>query len=404
MKSLLLIISYFIMNKSSENTVILKNTTTNKRCDCVTESDCPYNVKSECNLNKENCYLENHNKIDNYNHNKTKIVLYGILGLLFYFIFYILSITPQCRFPYSMLIYSALISISLAIFVGVVIAFIVDIPARLKEYEDSFIEALSSNRYIKKLDENRLTQLRKDLTNQLHKKDVPFMAKGLIDIDEDICDLLKKPYYSRYRHSIVCSEVDTNPDYIKKDHAVEYKLINPYGANKTAKTFISFSTLIMMDNKVDEDQYIKSLNLRVFCSKDNDEEIEITDKIKFIVSDLDKEIEFYNKKIIVKAKEPEIDSKVDGFRVDFNDNLKVRMYYTIIINKNDVCFTERLRYPCKNFRLDYSHKDPNVKLHGQIFGTGIKQSDISIRYADKNNISLETFDWLLPENGVIVVS
>jgi len=392
------------MKKQTHNPDIVKNISSSKSCDCDSENDCPYNVKDECNLNKVNCYLVNHNKNEKKSKYNSKFLLVGILGLFFYLIFSVLSKDPKCEFPYSMLIYNLLIGICLSFFAGVIVAFVVDIPTRLKEYEDSFIDALSSNRYIKKLDENRLTQLRKDITSQLHKKDVPFMAKGLIDIDEAICDLLRKPYYSRYRHSIICSNIADNPDYIKKEHSVEYKLINPYGSNKTAKTFISFNTLIMMENSVDETEYTNSLNLKVFCSTDNLEEIDITDEIEFIISDLDNEIEFYNKKIVVQAKHKKLSNIIDGYRIDFNDNLRVRMYYTIIINKNDVCFTERLRYPTKNFRLDYSHKDPNVKLHGQIFGTGIKQSDISIKYNDKNNLSLETYDWLLPENGVIVVS
>lgn len=33
----------------------------------------------------------------------------------------------------------------------------------------------------------------------------------------------------------------------------------------------------------------------------------------------------------------------------------------------------------------------------------MKQSDVSIQYISDNTISLETFDWLLPTNGAIVV-
>ena len=53
--------------------------------------------------------------------------------------------------------------------------------------------------------------------------------------------------------------------------------------------------------------------------------------------------------------------------------------------------------------LNYSYKKNGAKLFGQVFGTEMKQSDVSIQYISDNTISLETFDWLLPTNGAIVV-
>ena len=43
-------------------------------------------------------------------------------------------------------------------------------------------------------------------------------------------------------------------------------------------------------------------------------------------------------------------------------------------------------------------------IFGQLFGTELKQSDFLIRYPLPNSVSLESFEWLLPDNGAIVVT
>ncbi|MDO5394484.1 MAG: hypothetical protein Q4F07_00820, partial [Bacteroidales bacterium] len=112
--------------------------------------------------------------------------------------------------------------------------------------------------------------------------------------------------------------------------------------------------------------------------------------------------EFYNKQVTLIDKDNATDNSHKGIRVEFDDNIEVEMRYKIVVPKNDPCFTKRLQHPVKNFRLDYAFNGDDVELFGQIFGTELKQNDIEIRYTD-NSISLETFDWLLPDNGAMVV-
>ena len=113
--------------------------------------------------------------------------------------------------------------------------------------------------------------------------------------------------------------------------------------------------------------------------------------------------EYYNARIWLEPQNRKPSDLKPGIRVDFKDNLIVRLDYTIDVHVNDVCFTKRLQHPAKNFRLDYSCKDIEGHLFGQIFGTQLKQSEFSIKYLSENSISLEAFDWLLPDNGAIVV-
>lgn len=371
------------------------------RCEYDSVDECPYNSENECNFDKRHCHLVEQKK------NKKKmsrfllyIILCILVGLLFYVIITVLSLAPSFQFNYSNYFYSIISGISISIVTGAVLAIVIDVPSRLRDYEDSFVNALTSNNYLKGLDENRLTKLRNDITEQLHKANAPCMARGLIKIDQRVCELLRQPYYSRYRHTVKCTLLE-NSDFVEKEHSIDYKLINPYSVNRDAVEYIRFSNLILTNGN--EDEKCKAFrDLKITCRKDDEKEIDYSDKIELKYKSINKDTEFYDTKVILDSKDNS-HQDINGIRVAFKNNICVHIQYKVKVHKDDICFTKRLQHPAKNFRLDYTYNNPSVKLYGQIFGTEIKQSDISIKYINQNALSLETFDWLLPDNGAIVV-
>ncbi len=369
------------------------------KCDYRSESECPYTSTKQCKYDKSNCHIVNKKKtrVKSYK-SISSIVILALSGLIIYILATIASLDPEFAFKHSSYVYSIVIGLALSLVTGSILAVVIDIPTRLKDYELSFVNALTSNNYLKSLDEERLTNLRKDITNQLHKAEAPAMAAGLIEIDQQICELLREPYYSRYRHSVVC-KYDKNEKYINKEHSIEYRLVNPYSVNRSSVEYIQFTNHII-DDEGKADGSI--LGLTLLCRIDDGEELNFSDRIKFEYEDV--EHEFYNKKITIEEKTTE-KRKKKGIRVEFKKYIEVKLRYTIKVDIKDPCFTKRLQHPAKNFRLDYAcldKEESEIKLYGQIFGTGIKQSDVSVKYSP-NSISLETFDWLLPDNGAMVV-
>lgn len=384
----------------SKQTSISKDIT--KQCNCSSIIECPYNTEDECKFNKEKCHLIEKRKNNKKNDSTAlRIGLFISLGLLFYVLSSIFSADETFKFEYSNYIYNIISGISISVIAGSILSIVIDLPSRLKDYEKSFISALASNNYLKSLDENRLTKLRNDITEQLHKANAPCMAKGLINIDQKICELLRKPYYARYRQTVICTPIEGS-NFIKKEHMIDYKLINPYSVNKDATEFISIKNLILLNgNEESKNESIK--DIKITCIIDDKDNIDYSKEITLNFSSINSKVEFYDTQVYIDAKEKKETDAKNGIRVDFKDNIEVHIQYTIQVHKDDICFTKRLQHPVKNFRLDYSYKKENAKLFGQIFGTEIKQSDISIQYINDNTISLETFDWLLPANGAIVV-
>ena len=383
-----------------------------KKCGFRSVAECPHISEKDCKFDKTDCQLiAERKKKKHIDYTNTRIWLYILIGIVAYVFVTIISINKDIDFPYKKYICSVLSGISISWIAGSLLSKVIDFPTRLKEYENSFINALASNSYLKSLDEQRLTRLRNDITEQLHKANAPCMASGLINIDQRICDLLRQPYYSRYRQSVVCMPNHENSNYITKEHSIDYKLINPYSVNKDAIEYLSFSNLIMMEEMATEGQN-KSENqnavrdLKLSYQRDNDETVVLEPEKDFtlVYKHLSQpKTEYYNTKVYLESTNKKPTDVKDGIRVDFKDHLVVHMEYKIDVHIKDTCFTKRLRHPVKNFRLDYACKDIDGELFGQIFGTELKQSDISIKYPTKYTISLETFDWLLPDNGAIVV-
>ena len=198
-----------------------------RTCNYSSLSECPYNTPKDCKFNKNKCFHQKEKKhYISSDPTRYRLIATGLVALLLFVLINVYS--AEWNFPYSEYVFPMLSTIMMSIIAGVILTFAIDLPTRLKDYEKSFIQALSSSDYLKTLDEQRLTTLRNDITEQLHKASAPCMAKGLIDMDQRICELLRLPYYSRYRHSVICDEPDGD-GFIVKEHTIDYKLINPYG-------------------------------------------------------------------------------------------------------------------------------------------------------------------------------
>ena len=370
-----------------------------RTCNFTNLSECPYASVDECKFNKKNCFRKK--KAPIFTITTLKILVVILVGLLIALVSIYLD--ANVKFTGSHLVFGALSSIAVSLIAGAVLAWMIDIPSKLKEYENSIVNALVSNNYLKSLDEERLTQLRKDVTEQLHKVNVPCMARGLIDIDQKICNLLKQPYYTRYRQTVVCKKDEVN-GVIVKHHTIDYKLINPYSVNSKATEYISIANLVLSNGKDNmKDKAITDVRIR--CIIDDDLAQDLSSEIEFDSSSVDSRETFYDTKVELVAKNDKYKGDKKGLKIEFDKSLEVKMSYDIVVDKDDISFTKRLRHPAKNFRLDYTFETTSpIKIFGQLFGTELKQSDFLIRYPLPNSVSLESFEWLLPDNGAIVVT
>lgn len=364
-------------------------------CRYISADDCPHLNGNQCYYNKQTCALEEENKERKKQRWKPrKVVISAILSCVVIVALEIVKLycVEEEKQLYDIL--NVLIGGCFSVIAASLIALFVDIPSSLQQYERHFANMLSSNTYLKVLDGDKLNRLRRDVTSQIHKTEVPNLPDGLVRMDEEICDLFNKPYYERYSHLVQCKIKDGNPRVIEKEHVVEYKLINPGAPKSDTEEVIKISNLIMQRSKDDKGISDFTLSYQV----DDGEERKLDSDFDMAVQPLEKKIEFYTAKVFLSGKD-----KSEGARVRFRNNLRVKYSYRIDVDINDRCFTKRLQHPAKLFIMNYSCADNNIRLHGQILGTKLKQSNMSIQYLDDNSVNLVSYDWLLPDNGAIVV-
>jgi hypothetical protein len=100
-----------------------------------------------------------------------------------------------------------------------------------------------------------------------------------------------------------------------------------------------------------------------------------------------------------------VDKDNNPINFEFSKTLKIERIYEIKVPKEDITFLKRVKIPVKSFRLDYHFPEANVKLVASCFGTLAFSSEGSIKIIhEQDHVSVESYSWLLPGNGVFVVA
>jgi hypothetical protein len=193
----------------------------------------------------------------------------------------------------------------------------------------------------------------------------------------------------------LCRDIEGDPNHVRKEHIVRYELLNPYKGDKEIEEAIRITNWFKKSNSTDEKDILTITSIN--CNIDGRTKIISKDRIGYEYETI--ENEYYTTKVFLMDKK----DNTEGIKFHFKQFLKVEIRFSSKVIKDDPAFTKRIQHPAENFRLDYQYLNENIKLEGQIIGTYLKESDISITYESDNSISLETFNWLLPDNGAVVV-
>lgn len=375
--------------------------------------------KSSCKYSKDSCLFEKEpEEVPSWLQKNYPFLIGGLVGL----ILLILSIWVICNSGWVTIVQG----LGTAVLASSILGGLIDTPGKLKDYENSLTSALTSFNYLKRLGEAELTDLRGKTTHLLHKKDVPNMPRGLIKLDEQICKQLKLPYYKWYRQFVKCSFTTGDRKFIEKHHVIKYMILNPYPKNQPKAVDIGFNTHIITNDisKINDDFKLSVFKVIIDGNKEYDL-LKLSNDIGIAAVPLptnsphnyNYKVFFYqNEKdpIDLKNKTPtdesikincDRDEASDFIKLLFCDNLYAEIQYTIKVPVDDNFYVKLLRYPVKYFRLDYDFDDEKVILNGQLIGTLIDQSKISTDISNNSrHISIETFDYLLPKNGAVIVT
>lgn len=325
---------------------------------------------------------------------------------------------------------------------GLIVAIVVDTPQLVTNFKTMLTDALASNDYLEELPPERLEVIRKKVVGLIHcdSKRVP---QSFLQLDDELCRLIDSPYYSYMFEQIVCSKKDNyaalidekkdqskassvRGDFFRKEVTLEFQINNPMN-EKQATAEIGITKYMDLP---DECELSDALVFKAFeVAIDDDETFDIRDHIiiercptqvkrgecdpntmtyDVIVRMAVSENNTITKNNLKKLKGNSIryeSLKIDSrhqINVSFDNFVRVRIVYTQICPVADSHYTRRLKYSAKEYTLNYSCQN-DYSLHGQIIGTLIKQSDMSIVKNGDNNLTLICRSWLLPKNGAFIV-
>lgn len=417
---------------------------------CKYESivECPYNTRSQCPDVKKNCHHPEENEL--LSKCRQPVWLYVLLASIFLIVISIYF--KQSANCFGEIIWDVLLSIGISLSTGAVLFKLINIHQYLEEYTHIVSTSLSTFKYLSSLTREQLSTLRNKVTYELHSKNVPNMPQGFLKLDKKVCELLEHPFYKFYRESIQCQEKGKYGDIVKhikgedynipdtnlasinvfiKEVTQEYTIKSPFDRTRSIKSNIGISNFIWRPKGCDISEMFQIESFQV--SIDGHPYIDISPLLTILYKqqttssvNLDPDTTTYNTGMYLSTKTGNtitLDSlkmlnsndvasykairgslcQNLGLFVQFYDSVSVKFKYKQINPESDNHFTKRLKYSAQSYRLDY-YCDYDTHLFGQLFGTLIDQSNISINLSmDGRHISIESFDWLLPKSGAFVV-
>ena len=416
-----------------------------EKCQFSDINECPYNSRRECPQVKWDCHMPNDSDSDDLPRHESRKPLY--LAIVAILILFIVGFNePKSCFWKSA--FSILNAGSVSVLAGVLLAWLVDIPRKFDDYTRLISTSLTSYTYLKGLSREELSELRGRVTAELYMKNAPKMPRGLIKLDNKVCELLANPYYSIYRETIHCEVPDSykkvtgcdltvelpngaTQQFMKKSNDQIYTIKNPFSKSHPIKANIGLNNYVYLPKNcnlkdlfkiekfqisIDDGDFVDILSLvkvkyQRHTKLDNLSPDAVTYNAGFHL--VTKDNKTINQESLSKglptddvgyelSQEPAGDAQLT---VSFADNVRVKLKFSLIVPVDDNHFTKRLKYSTKSYRLDYSIADPGQRLTGQLFGTLIEQSQIEINETDDDrHISIESFEWLLPKSGAFVVS
>lgn len=331
-----------------------------------------------------------------------------------------------------------LIALTTSAIAGLLVAIIIDTPAIIDSFRTMLTDSLASMDYLENLPVASLEDIRKLVVGLIHKSSCN-VPDSFLQLDDELCRLIDSPYYSYLHEQNICSKrgpfsalarskgTDENNKiqglFYKKEVHLEFQITNP--SRDIIEAEIGLTKYIDLPEECDLSEAFKIKAFEVSIDGEATYDIchgLVVERSKAHTGHVGSDPNTMTYDTIVRMSvqdnvviTKETISTLNGEQMKyvtedtdhrllarFNDNVRVIIIYSQICPIADSHYTRRLKYSAKNYTLNYSCQD-DYKLHGQIIGTLIKQSDMSIIKNGDNNLTLICRNWLLPKNGAFIV-
>ena len=220
----------------------------------------------------------------------------------------------------------------------------------------------------------------------LHFQDVDKNEKDWQQISQRCIESFRMPYHQFWREDVECS---LQKDKIKKIINLHYELCNPR-KGVVVSAMIARDYFLDIPNGEDPNNYIRIDFMTIIA---DDKKYELKPDIVF----KDAKGHNYNTKATIKSDD------IDLYKIQFRDKVEVILRLFTLVSQNDRLYTNRLKYPAKQFHLGFTCRDENVKMHPNFFGSFVKRNEFELYIGDGHVYVDCKNKHILPGSGACVV-
>lgn len=243
-------------------------------------------------------------------------------------------------------------------------------------------EILVNNGFINRLTKVEMKELKSKIESELYFRDNNHNKDNFYNFfEQELSSLLNDCYYKFYKTKIECKICE---NYISKTIRKKFEIVNP--SKREALINIPFGA---------EMQKVENVDIN---------KLYIIKKFSVDSEDYTKEI---NDSLIIK--ENSIESN-DAYCIDIHTSWDVKVKKVLVIDMiietivplNDVCFSNKITKPCKEYNIIFILNNPSYQLSWHSFGFMGNHKDMLIEEPMDNGLEIGFKDWILPGDGVVI--
>ncbi len=271
----------------------------------------------------------------------------------------------------------------LAIIKSVGVSLIVSVFMSVLKLWFESTEYLIRNGFINHLNKEELHELKVAIESEL------YFSKNNHNVDNnfysffgrEVSSLLNKCFYSYYETTVECSIYE---NYIVKTITKKFQIINP--SKKEVIEKIPFSAEMQ---KVEGFQIHELYKIEKFEVDSDDLTVQINDEL-----------------VIIDAYGESKDAYCVNVNAEFDARVKKQTTIDMVIKTvapiDDVCFSNKITKPCKQYEIIFIVKNSSCKLSWHNFGFLGNHKDNIMETPIDNGVMLKLRDWILPGDGIVV--
>lgn len=306
-------------------------------------------------------------------------VISFIVGMVFIFAAAYFEIFFPPQNPFYLGIFGGIL---LAILKSLGVAMITSTFINILKYWVENTETLVNYGFISRLTKDEMKDLKSKIESELYFRDNNHDKDNFYNFfEKELSSLLNECYCKTHKARIDCRICD---NHISKTIRKKLEIVNP--SKREAIVKIPFGAELQKVENI-EDNKLYQIKKFMVDSKDFTEEI--------------------NEKLHISDGCPE---NTDAYCIKINTfwDVKVKgqcvidMIIETVVPLEDVCFSNKVTMPCKEYNIIFILNDSNYKLSWHNFGFMGNHKDRIIEDPLDNGLEIGFKDWILPGDGVVI--